>query len=104
VPGSSVAHHNKFEEKLALLSKLFHRHERNMGDEDAYYLARDSEDPKKVFVLHKSSYRKRGGLSEFGEPSSAQIELETFLNHRGTPQDKLRELLGTLVTEEDRAW
>jgi len=84
---------------LALLSKLFYRHERNMGDEDAYYLARET-DTGSVFILHKWSKRQ----GERFESSSSHIELAVFLNHQGTAQDNLRGLIGQLVTDVDVAW
>ncbi len=83
---------------MAILKRLFHRHERGMGNEDWWYLARDTETGA-VFVYNEWSYREKNGY----EPGSAHIDLDAFLLKRGTAQDRLRELIGTLVEDSDSA-
>jgi hypothetical protein len=77
---------------VAIAKRQFFKHEKGLGDEDFYYLARNS-DTGQVFVLHEWSHRKGQGY----EPGSAHIELDAFLVKRGTAQDRLHELIGTLV-------
>jgi hypothetical protein len=61
---------------------------------DWYFLARNPETGP-VFVLHEWSHRIRDTY----KLDSEHIELETFLNRGGTAANKLRELIGTLVSE-----
>lgn len=77
--------------------RLIHKSERGMGNEDWYYLCRDAETGR-AFVLHEWSHRAGDGYSE----GSAKLTLHEFLANGGTKQDKLLEMVGTLVPE-DRA-
>jgi hypothetical protein len=65
-----------------------------MGDEDWYYLARDTEIGR-VFVYHEWSHRR--GQSHAG--GNEDIELDAFLRHQGMAQDHLRALIGSLAVE-----
>ena len=78
---------------MAFLKRLFFRHEGGMG-EDWYFLARDTETGQ-VFILHEWTHR----VGDNYDPGSAEYELETFLSRKGTAQDKLRELIGTLASD-----
>ena len=62
-----------------------------MGDEDWYYLARDT-DTGRVFVFHEWSHRK----GQAYEGGNEDIELATYLQQPGTAQQRLVELIGTL--------
>jgi hypothetical protein len=85
-------------ELMAVLKRQFFSHERGLGDEDFYYLARNAETGK-VFVFHEWSHKRGNGF----EPGATHIELDAFLVHRGTAQDKLRALIGTLVLDSSHA-
>ena len=74
--------------------RQFFRQERGSGHEDRYNLVRDPETGQ-VFVLHEWSHR----VGDSYDVSSADYELETFLSQQGTPQHKLRELIGSLVND-----
>jgi hypothetical protein len=78
---------------VAFLKRLFFRHDGGMGG-DWYFLARDTE-TRQVFILHEWSHR----VGDNYDPGSAEYELETFLSRKGTAQDKLRELIGTLASD-----
>jgi hypothetical protein len=82
------------ERGVTILKREFHRRERDMGNEDRYYLCRDS-DSGQVFVLHEWSREGNHGH----EPGSERIEIDVFLVRRGIVENRLRELIGTLVSE-----
>jgi hypothetical protein len=75
--------------------KLFYDHEHGLGDEESYYLARDNETGR-IFVECSRSLRKRRRYVS----DSEQIDLATFLAGRGTAQDKLLALIGSLIPSE----
>jgi hypothetical protein len=77
---------------MAILRRPFFSSELGMGDEDWYYLARDTETGR-VFVYHEWSH-KRGAGHEGG---NEDIELDAFLQHQGIAQDQLRELIGSVA-------
>ena len=79
---------------MALYTKLFDRQQRAEGDEDFYYLARDS-DSGDIFVLRAWSL----GSSPEHSPRKARVDLGSFLSLHGAAQDKLRELIGAAVGE-----
>lgn len=80
---------------MAITKKLFYQSAQGLGNEDWFYLARDTETGR-TFVMH--DWSRLSGNSY--QPGSADIDLEVFLSDGGTSQDKLRELIGTLVTEQ----
>jgi hypothetical protein len=77
---------------MAILKRSFHSHEVGMGDEDWFYLARDT-DSGRVFVYHEWSHRK----GQTYDSGNEDIELDVFLPGGGTGQARLKELIGTLV-------
>jgi len=77
---------------MTILRRPFSSADLGMGDEDWYYLARDT-DTGRVFVYHEWSHR-RGAAHEGG---NEDIDLDTFLRHQGTAQDHLRALIGSLA-------
>lgn len=79
---------------MAFKSLEFFHSEKGMGDEQWFSLIRNT-DTGEVAVLHETSLRHRSGYKR----DSRHIELAAFLNGRGTPQDKLRALIGTLVKD-----
>ena len=79
---------------MAVLKKQFFHHRSDIGDEDWYYLARDT-DSHHVFVLREWSHRN----GDTFEPGSGIIEVPVFLNQRGSAQDRLIELIGTLAND-----
>ena len=83
---------------MTILKRQFSRHERGVGDEDWYYLARDTSDGH-VFVCHEWSHRK--GDSYVSD--SADIELDAFMRQPGTVSDRLLVLIGTLVEDDTHA-
>ena len=80
---------------MAILKKQFSKSEVSMGNEDWHYLARDSETGR-AFVSHEWSHRHGEGYQSGDE----DIDLDVFLGRRGTVPDRLRQLIGTLVTEK----
>lgn len=80
---------------MAIIKRQFHQHERGLGDEDWYYLARDTETGQ-VFVYQEWSHR----VGDQYEPGNAHIELDAFLRGTGTAQAKLRDLIGSLVADK----
>lgn len=81
------------EQCMGVRRRLFHHHDRN-GDEDWYYLARDA-DTGGVWIEHKWDYRGP-------DSGSDKIAVGVFLtaSAQGTKQDRLLNLIGTLVPEE----
>lgn len=79
---------------MAIQKQQFHQRDVGMGDEDWYYLARDTESGR-IFVYHEWSHREGERFSGGNE----DVELDAFLGQTGTAQSKLRQLIGTLVTE-----
>lgn len=79
---------------MAILKKQFSSHERGLGDEDWFYLSRDTENGR-VFVYHEWSHRK----GERYESGNTDVEIDAFLRQRGTASERLRALIGTLVKE-----
>jgi hypothetical protein len=77
---------------MTILRRPFSSSDLGMGDEDWYYLARDTETDR-VFVYHEWSHR-RGASHEGG---NEDIELDAFLQHPGFAQDQLRALIGSLA-------
>lgn len=83
---------------MAVVTKEFHRHERGMGDEHWYRLARDTETGR-VYIQHEWSVRDGGGYTS-GE---SEMSIAEFLGTGGgTRQDKLLALIGTLVPVEGK--
>jgi hypothetical protein len=79
---------------MALLKRQLHHQRLPKGDDIQYFIALNTES-RHVFVVHEWSCTVNGRF----ESGSADIELETFLAERGPAQDKLRELIGTIVKE-----
>jgi hypothetical protein len=79
---------------MAIKSLEFFHSEKGMGDEQWFSLIRDPETGA-VAVLHETSLRHGSGYRR----DTHHIELEVFLNKKGTAQDKLRALIGSLVKE-----
>jgi hypothetical protein len=73
--------------------EFFHS-EKGMGDEQWFHLGRNV-DTGQVFVLHETSLRHGSSYKR----DSHHIELEVFLRNKGTAQDKLRALIGSLVKD-----
>lgn len=80
---------------MAITKKLIYQTAQGLGNEDWFYLARDLETGR-TFVMHEWSRLSGNGL----QPGSADIDLEVFLSGGGAAQDMLRELIGTLATEQ----
>ncbi len=74
---------------MAILKRPFSSADLGMGDEDWYYLARDTETGR-VFVYHEWSHRK--GVSFEG--GNEDIELGEFLHRPGIAQEHLLRLIG----------
>ncbi|MCK1515632.1 hypothetical protein IVB22_24370 [Bradyrhizobium sp. 190] len=79
---------------MAFKSLEFFHSEKGMGDEQWFSLILD-RDTGAVAVLHETSLRHDNGYKR----DTHHIELEVFLNGKGTPQDKLRALIGSLVKD-----
>lgn len=77
---------------MAILKRRFSSADLGMGDEDWYYLARDTETGR-VFVYHEWSHRK----GQAHEGGSEDIDLDAFLHRPGIAQDHLRQLIGSLA-------
>ncbi len=77
---------------MALAKRLFLQNEHGVGDEDRYYLARDT-DTGRVFVYHKWSRRHGDSYA----PGNADIELDVFLAGQGAARAELLRLIGSLV-------
>lgn len=77
---------------MAVRKRLLHRFERAAQDVDAYFLAHDPETGA-VYVLHEWLQPSHGGPV----PGAARLELDDFLADAGPAQDRLRELVSTLV-------
>jgi hypothetical protein len=82
------------EASMPTTSKEFSHYEHGMGDEDWHSLARDSETGR-VFIIHKWSHRHGQTLAS----GIIEIDLGAFLAMDGIAQDRLRHMIGTLVTE-----
>ncbi len=80
---------------MAITKRLIYQTAQGLGNEDWFYLARDAETGR-TFVMHEWSRLNGNGL----QPGSADIDLEVFLSGAGAAQDMLRELIGTLATEQ----
>lgn len=86
---------------MAVLSKLFHKHERGMGNEDWHWLCRDT-DSGRVFVRHWWSHRT--GLDGPFNEGQADLAIEEFLNAgKGSLQNEFLSLIGGIPTEEYHA-
>lgn len=70
---------------------LIHKSEKGMGNEDWYYLRVD--DGGKAYVEHEWSHRDGGGYRD----GSEKISIHDFLKNGGTRQDKLLQLIASLV-------
>jgi hypothetical protein len=79
---------------MSIARKQFSSQAVGMGDEDWFYLARDT-DTDRVFVYHEWSHRK----GQTHEGGNEDIELATFLQRSETHQDRLLQLIGTLCQE-----
>jgi hypothetical protein len=79
---------------MAIVKRQFSSSDLGMGDENWYYLARDTETGR-IFVYHEWTHRK----GETYEGGCEDIELDSFLHHTGTAQDQLRQLIGSLAVE-----
>lgn len=81
---------------MAVLKRGFYYHEKGNHDEDWFYLARDT-DSGRVFIIHEWAHRENLGDRE--------LSLEEFLTSRGrgTRQDNLIKLIGTLVADTAEA-
>jgi hypothetical protein len=77
---------------MTILRRPFSSCDLGMGDENWYYLARDT-DTGRVFVYHEWSHRR--GDSHAG--GNEDIEFDAFLHHQGMAQDHLRALIGSLA-------
>jgi hypothetical protein len=77
---------------LAQNKRTFHTHERGDGDLDAYSLVRDGGTGE-VYVLHEWTLPGDGGPVQ----GAARLDLDGFLLDSGVPQQRLRELIGTLI-------
>ncbi len=77
---------------MAILKRPFSSADLGMGDEDWYYLARDTETGR-VFVYHEWSHRK----GQTHEGGNEDIELAAFLDRPGIAQEHLRQLIGELA-------
>ncbi len=78
---------------MAIAKKLIHKREKGIGDEDWYYLARNTETGR-VFIVHEWSHNAGNLTFEAGE---AEMEISAYLEGGGTRQDKLLAMIGTLV-------
>ena len=83
---------------MAVLKRQFFHHEHGVGDEDWYYLARDTESGR-VFVVREWSHRAGNTF----EPGSGAIEIPVFLTGDGPAEDSLLRLIGTLVEDASDA-
>jgi hypothetical protein len=79
---------------MAIVSKPFSTHEHGMGDQDRYSLVRDTQTGH-IFILHEWLHR-RGQAVAYGK---VEIELDAFFAMHGAAQDKLHQLIDTLVEE-----
>lgn len=86
---------------MAILGKLFHKHERNMGNEDWYWLCRDT-DTGRVFIRHWSSHRA-GLESSFKEGQVDPDVAKLLQSGQGSLQNGFLELIGSLATDEYHA-
>lgn len=77
---------------MTIERRLLHTHRRAPGDEDSFFLARDSETGA-VYVIHEWLQPVNGRAV----PASARLELDMFLSDSGPAQDRMRELVGVLV-------
>ncbi len=77
---------------MAIRKLPFSTADLGMGDEDWYYLARDTETGR-VFVYHEWSHRK----GQTREGGNEDIELDAFLQRPGIAQEHLRQLIGSLA-------
>ncbi len=77
---------------MAFAKRLFLQHGHGVGDEDRYYLARDT-DTGRVFVHHQWLRRRGDGFA----PGNADIELDVFLAGQGAARAELLRLIGSLV-------
>jgi hypothetical protein len=83
---------------MAVLKRQFFHHEHGVGDQDWYYLARDT-DSGHVFVLREWSHR----TADTFVPGSGIIEIPVFLNGHGPAEDELLRLIGILVQDDSEA-
>ena len=77
---------------MAVAKRLFLQHGHGVGDEDRYYLARDT-DAGRVFVYHEWSRRYGDSFA----PGNADVELDVFLAGQGAARAELLRLIGSLV-------
>lgn len=83
---------------MTVLSRLFHREERSLGN-DGFYVARDTEN-NSVFVIHKWSQVCGDGAQN----NAARLELATFLQRKSAAQASLIDMIGSLASTEDIPW
>lgn len=76
---------------VTIEKKQFGYHSKDNGDEWWFYLARDSDRPHKIFVIHETEFGGRRSEKHYG--------LAEYLasGNRGTT--KLTELIGTLISD-----
>ncbi|MER8950716.1 hypothetical protein [Mesorhizobium sp. M0959] len=84
---------------MPILRRLIYKHEKGMGDEDWYYLARNTETGR-VYIVHEWSHH--AGKLKF-ESGDAEMEIVEYLQGGGTRQDRLLQMIGTLVEKEEPA-
>ncbi len=80
---------------MAVLTREFHSHEDGSHYERFYSLARNTE-TSEVFIVYET-------ITPKGEHNTSRREIGAVLQEQNTAATKLRDLLGTLVTETDRA-
>jgi hypothetical protein len=80
---------------MAILKHQFYHHEKGNHDETWFHLARDTVTGR-VFIVHEWAARTDVGNRE--------MSLQEFLRDTTSAQDKLLQLIGTLVTEPANAY
>ena len=80
---------------MAVLEREFHCHEDGSHYETFYSLAVDTETGE-VFVIYES-------ITPNGKQQSSRREIGAVLREQNTAATKLRDLIGSLVTEVDHA-